>query len=184
MSDFVEQIKSARSKWQYTGKFRPDFAESPTENQESVWDYPRPPKIDPDERHILVKHDDLIIAETYSSIRILETASPPVFYISPSDANFDYLKEAQGSSICEWKGTAKYWSLYLKDRVIKNIGWSYPSPFKEFEIIKDYISFYPARLDCYVDGEKVMPQPGGFYGGWVTSEIIGPFKGKPGSGWW
>lgn len=184
MSDIGEQIKRARSKWQYTGKFRPDFAEYPLENQESVWDYPRPPKIDPDNRRVLVKYNDLVIVDTHKSVRILETASPPVFYFSPSDVNFDYLKEVRGSSICEWKGSAKYWSLNIDGYTIDNVGWSYPEPYEEFESIKDYISFYPAKLDCYVEGEKVISQPGGFYGGWVTSELVGPFKGETGTGWW
>ncbi len=184
MSDISDQILKARSKWQYTGKYRPEFALAPSKGQESVWDYPRPPKIDPDRRHILVKYNDLIIVDTQKSVRILETASPPVFYISPSDVNFDYLIDTAGSSICEWKGKAQYWSLDESEVSIQNVGWSYPNSFKEFKSIKDYISFYPALLDCYVDGEKVKPQPGGFYGGWVTSELVGPFKGEPGTGWW
>lgn len=184
MSDIPDQIQQARSKWHYTGKLRPDFAIAPTTDQESVWDYPRPPKINPDKRHILVRYNNLVIAETHNSIRVLETASPPVFYIPSSDVNSDYLKETPGNSVCEWKGKAQYWSLKINHNLVSNVGWSYPNPFKGFESIKDYFSFYPAKLDCYVDGERVLSQPGGFYGGWVTSELVGPFKGEPGTGWW
>ena len=184
MSDLSDQIRQARAKWKYRGDVRPDFAIAPEEGQESVWDYPRPPKIDPDNRKVLVEIQSEIIAESTSTIRILETSSPPVFYIPEKDIDLSKLKEGTGSSLCEWKGPAKYWNVITDSEVLENVGWSYPAPFPGYEEIRDYISFYPAKLECYVDGERVLPQPGGFYGGWVTSEIVGPFKGEPGTGRW
>lgn len=184
MNNFKDLIRQVREKWEYTGKFRPDFAVRPARGQESVWDYPRPPKIDSDDRHVVVKHKDYIIAETSKAERVLETASPPVFYIPPEDINMDILKESPGSSFCEWKGEASYWSFKDANIEIKNIGWSYPNPFREFKSIKDYIAFYPSRVDCFVEGEKVKSQPGQFYGGWITSELVGPFKGEIGTETW
>ena len=125
-----------------------------------------------------------MIAKTTEAIRVLETASPPTFYLPASDVNFSVLSQATGSSFCEWKGAATYWSLTVNGQAIKNVGWSYESPSQSFQSIKGYLSFYPALVNCTVDGEPVRPQPGGFYGGWVTSEIVGPVKGEPGTSGW
>jgi len=184
MSELTEQIRRARAKWKYRGDVRPDFAVAPEEGQESVWDYPRPPRIDPDERTIVVKYQSELIAESKSTVRILETSSPPVFYIPDKDIDMSKLKEGTGSSLCEWKGWAIYWDVITEKETIENVGWSYPDPFPGYEEIRNYVSFYPARLECFVDGERVLPQPGGYYGGWVTSEIVGPVKGEPGTGRW
>lgn len=170
--------------WQYTGKRRPDFAIEPGEGEESVWNYPRPPVFVEDSREVLVKFGESVIAKTTKAIRVLETASPPTFYIPPSDINFEILTQTAGSSYCEWKGAATYWSLTVGDSTLKNVGWSYETPTSRFASIKSYLSFYPAKLECTVDGQRVRPQPGGFYGGWVTDEIIGPYKGEPGTGGW
>lgn len=171
-------IQASRDKWEYRGQKRPPFAIEPKPGQESVWDYPRPPVVLPDPRTVIVKSDDLIIAETRQAVRILETASPPTFYLPPESINMDYLNEAEGSSLCEWKGEAQYWDVQTGSNILRKVAWSYPDPFEEFVEIAGYISFYPSRLECFVDGEKVLPQPGGFYGGWITSEIIGPVKGE------
>lgn len=184
MSELTEEIKRARSKWKYIGDVRPDFADIPGPGQESVWDYPRPPKIDPDKRTVLVRFDNTLIAESGNSVRILETSGPPVFYIPQNDIDMKKLEKGRGSSLCEWKGPAGYWNVNVEGRIIANAGWTYSSPFAGYEYIKDYVAFYPSKLDCFVDGEKVLPQPGEFYGGWVTSEITGPFKGEKGSEWW
>lgn len=184
MSDFSEEIKRARSKWKFRGDTRPDFADIPGPGQESVWDYPRPPKIDPDNRNILVQINNTLIAESRNTVRILETSSPPVFYIPEADIDMTKLEEGRGSSLCEWKGPAGYLDVHVVGQVINNAGWTYPRPFPGFEYIKNYVAFYPSKLDCYVNGEKVLPQPGEFYGGWVTSEVTGPFKGEKGSEWW
>ncbi|MDH3532723.1 MAG: DUF427 domain-containing protein [Gammaproteobacteria bacterium] len=168
--------------WNLTGQKRPDFALEPGPGQESVWDYPRPPIARRDNRRVEVKDGHSLIASTISSVRVMETASPPTFYIPPHDVTRDLLIRTAGSSICEWKGAAQYWSLARKPDSI--IAWTYPRPRARFDMIKDFFAFYPGRLDCFVDGEHVAPQPGRFYGGWITADIAGPFKGAPGTGHW
>lgn len=170
--------------WKYTGKTRPTFAEPVSEGQESVWDYPRPPVTDTDNRKIMVKFNGQVIAESTSAIRILETASPPSFYIPPDDVNRELLQKAKGSSFCEWKGSATYWDVLTARQTVQKAGWSYHNPSERFTVIDGYFSFYPALVNCFVDGEPVIPQPGGFYGGWITSEITGPVKGRAGTGGW
>lgn len=168
--------------WTNTGQQRPDFAVAPGPGQESVWDYPRPPALVRDNRTVEVKDGDCVIARTTAAFRILETASPPTFYLPADDVDFELLVETPGNSICEWKGMAKYWALARDPGV--PVAWAYPRPRARFDRIKDYIAFYPGRVICYVDGERVRPQAGGFYGGWITSEVVGPFKGEPGTGHW
>ncbi len=169
--------------WKYTGQERPPFAESPAEGQESVWDYPRPPRLEEDTRTVEVRLGDLRIASSGEAFRILETASPPTFYVPPEDVDLDQLERVSGRSFCEWKGNATYWG--LKGRPdLGPVGWSYEQPSASYRAIKDYLAFYPARVECYVDGERVQPQASGFYGGWITSELVGPFKGDPGTGGW
>jgi uncharacterized protein (DUF427 family) len=170
--------------WQFRGHERPPFAAKPEPGQESVWDYPRPPALVSDARHVLVRHGKLILADSTQTIRVLETASPPTFYVPPGDVMRDLLVQSSHGSFCEWKGRACYWSLRADDAVVKDIGWSYPAPSPTFAAIAGFFSFYPGRVECHVDGERVQPQPGGFYGGWVTSDIAGPFKGEPGTGHW
>ncbi|MEL7451111.1 MAG: DUF427 domain-containing protein [Pseudomonadota bacterium] len=167
--------------WKYTGKERPPFANAPAAGQESVWDYPRPPRLESDERRVVVRSGDLVIADTTGAVRVLETASPPTFYLPPEDVHMDRLAAVGGQSFCEWKGAARYWALAGSDEAV---GWSYPQPSAAFAALRDYLSFYPGRVACFVDEERVRPQPGGFYGGWVTDEIAGPVKGEPGTGHW
>lgn len=179
MSDKSNWDHSGKSAWKYHGQKRPEFAIKPKPGQESVWDYPRPPKLDPDEREILVIFANKIIARTTKSIRVLETANPPTFYIPPDDVNIKYLKKTNGVSKCEWKGEAIYWNIVVEDEVAEHAAWSYPQPNSDFKKIKSYFCFYPSKLHCYVNGESVKPQPGGgFYGGWITREIVGPVKGE------
>lgn len=170
--------------WTYTGQKRPPFAMAPALGQESVWDFLRPPKLVADQRRIVVRHGDLLIAESRETYRILETASPPTFYIPPGDVHTGPLKPFPGRSICEWKGAAKYWALEMSASPREAIGWSYPSPQAPYGVIANYLSFYPGRVECFVDGERVRPQPGYFYGGWITDEIVGPWKGEPGTEGW
>lgn len=127
---------------------------------------------------------DTTITDTKRALRVLETASPPTFYLPPEDVRQEFLEEGSGGSFCEWKGAAKYWSVRVGDHFLENVAWSYPEPLPGFEECGGYLSFYPARLVCIVGGEQVHPQPGGFYGGWVTSDVVGPFKGTPGTEWW
>jgi uncharacterized protein (DUF427 family) len=169
--------------WLYTGTVRPSFAETPAHGQESVWDYPRPPALSPCDALVEVINGRSALASTRSAVRVLETASPPAYYLPPECIDRQQLVQAQGSSFCEWKGAATYWTLAdAPERKI--VGWSYESPSDAFAAISGYLSFYPARITCLVDGERVRPQPGGFYGGWITDAVVGPFKGEPGTGNW
>jgi uncharacterized protein (DUF427 family) len=167
--------------WKYTGLSRPPFAQASGPGQESVWDYPRPPKIVADRRRIVVRHSDLLIAESVETYRVLETAGPPTFYIPRRDVQVGLLKPFPGTSFCEWKGAAKYWALETAQEAI---AWNYPEPQTPYRAISGYLSFYPGRVECFVDGERVRPQPGYFYGGWITDEIVGPWKGEPGTESW
>lgn len=169
--------------WQYRGDKRPQFAEQPGPGQESVWDYPRPPRLAPCNRSVAVSCNDTVIARANNCYRVLETASPPTFYLSSKDVDWSRLVKAPGSSLCEWKGLAAYWAL-ASDPQGDAVAWSYSDPHPAFAALHDHVSFYPGRVACYVDGECVRPQTGRFYGGWITSELVGPFKGEPGSGHW
>ncbi|MCO4813038.1 MAG: DUF427 domain-containing protein [Gammaproteobacteria bacterium] len=168
--------------WEKTGQSRPEFAVDPGPGQESVWDYPRPPIGRRDNRLIEVRDGDNVIGRTNVSYKIMETASPPTFYIPPDDINWDLLVATRGGSVCEWKGAAAYWALAKNPTAA--LAWSYPRPRPRFDAIKDALAFYPGRIACYVDGERVEPQAGRFYGGWITSDVVGPFKGEPGTGHW
>lgn len=179
-----EWIRLARSKWQYRGQERPTFVQEPKEGQESVWDYPRPPCVVPDDRRVVVRAQGEILADSCSTFRILETASPPTVYLPPGDVDVSALVCTGASSVCEWKGTAQYWALGPVEKEVDPVAWVYLHPYPGFESIAGYFSFYPSRVECYVNDERVLPQPGGFYGGWVTKEIVGPFKGQIGTGGW
>lgn len=170
--------------WKYDGSERPDFAKDPAPDEESVWDYPRPPKIVKDSRIVVVKWMNQTIAKTTKSVRVLETASPPTFYLPPDDVKTELFEKAPGSSYCEWKGRAAYWNISFEGNTLKNSAWSYENPTPPFKRIAGYFSFYPGKLECYVDNIRVKPQPGGFYGGWMTPEITGPVKGESGTGGW
>ncbi len=153
--------------------------------QESVWDYPRPAVAEPTTAHIVIEHGGRTIADTRSAIRVLETSHPPNYYIPPTDIAAGVLRRAGGSSFCEWKGAAKYWDVVVDNDVLEQVGWSYPNPTPAFAALANYIAFYAAPFDrCLVDGEEARPQPGEFYGGWITSKVAGPFKGIPGSRFW
>ena len=153
--------------------------------QESVWDYPRPPRVEDSPKHVQVVFNGVTIADTYAAKRVLETSHPPVYYIPPQDIKMDYLEEAQGSSLCEWKGRAGYYTVVVGEKRAERAAWYYPDPRPGYESIRDHVAFYPGSMDaCYVDRERVEPQPGGFYGGWITKDIVGPFKGGPGTMGW
>lgn len=168
--------------WSHRGNKRPDFAIEPGPDQESVWDYPRPPLLKFDPRRVEVRHGNFVLAESQSCYRLMETASPPSFYLPNDSVTWEHLVEADGSSICEWKGAARYWSLADNPRV--PVAWCYPRPRAHYDRIRDFVSFYPGRVVCFVEGERVRPQPGRFYGGWITSDVVGPFKGEPGTAHW
>ncbi len=150
-----------------------------------MWDYPRPPRLEPTDRHISIYFNKLLIAESRRAWRVLETSHPPVYYIPPQDIRAGCLVQSPGRSWCEWKGQAAYFNVVVGEKVAQNAAWSYPQPTKPFAAIKDHVAFYAGLMDrCLVDGEKVIPQPGGFYGGWITSDVVGPFKGAPGTSFW
>ena len=177
-------IRSAREHWRWTGRARPPFAATPGPGQASVWDFPRPPRLARDTREVVVHWGDVEVARTRRAVLVLETAHPPSVYLPWSDVARQLLQPAAGGSFCEWKGPARYWTLALGDRRLAGVAWSYPQPLAGAEALADCVAFYPAALDCRVDGAAVKPQPGGFYGGWITPELVGPFKGEPGSEGW
>jgi len=154
-------------------------------NQESVWSYPRPAIAEPTTARIVIEHRGVVVADSRASIRTLETSHPPSYYIPRADIAAGLLRRATGSSFCEWKGAAAYWDVVIEDSVVPRVGWSYASPTASFAILRDHVAFYAGPFDrCSVDGETVVPQPGDFYGGWITAAVAGPFKGIPGSRGW
>jgi uncharacterized protein (DUF427 family) len=159
--------------------------DKPDAGQESVWDYPRPPRLEEFSGLITVELGDHTIAETDRAWRVLETSHPPTYYLPSSCFRAGALRPAAGSSWCEWKGQASYFDLVTPTRVAPKAGWTYLKPTGGFTAIAGAIAVLPALVDrCTVNGEEVTPQPGGFYGGWINSWIAGPFKGIPGSMGW
>jgi uncharacterized protein (DUF427 family) len=153
--------------------------------QESVWAYPRPAIAEPSAAWVVIEHAGVIIADTHASIRTLETSHPPSYYIPPGAIAPGVLRRAQGTSFCEWKGAAVYWDVVVGSLVLPKVGWSYPRPSPAFGLLRDHVAFYARPFDrCSIDGEAVVPQPGLFYGGWITGTLAGPFKGGPGSQGW
>jgi uncharacterized protein (DUF427 family) len=153
--------------------------------QESVWDYPRPPKLEATAKSIQIISNGVTIADTKRAYRLLETSHPPTYYIPPADIAMDYLQLSNRHSFCEWKGNGSYYTVIIGDKTLVDVAWFYPDPTAEFEAIRNYVAFYAGPMDaCYVAGEAVTPQPGGFYGGWITADLAGPFKGVPGSNGW
>ena len=157
----------------------------PGPGQESVWDYPRPPKLEPTSKHIQILFNGAILADTRRAWRVLETSHPPVYYIPPDDIRMGFLVPSEGSSWCEWKGQAAYYDVGIRGKIADKAAWTYPRPTPYFSAIKDHLAFYAWAMDrCLVDGELVRPQPGNSYGGWITDDIVGPFKGEPDTWGW
>lgn len=155
----------------------------PARTVESVWGYPRPPRIEEDSRRIVARSGEVVLADTTRSARVLETSHPPVFYLPPAEVEMNLLRANPNTTFCEFKGRAVYWDS-IAGKTISRAAWSYPTPSPGFEEIKDWIAFYPSKVECIVDGEAVRSQASEFYGGWITSEIAGPFKGGPGTNLW
>lgn len=157
----------------------------PKENQESVWDYPRPPRVEKTSKTLKVIFNGEVIAQTNNGYRVLETSHPPAYYIPQQDINMDHLEKTARTTFCEFKGAASYWSITVGDQSAENAAWSYHNPNHGYEAITDHLCFYASKMDkCYVDDELVQPQAGDFYGGWITSDIVGPFKGGAGTWGW
>ena len=155
--------------------------EKPGPGQESVWDYPRPPALVASDRLVTVEHGGEVLAETRRAFRVLETSHPPTWYVAPDDARPGVLAPSKArSTFCEWKGAATYWDV----RGLEAAAWSYPHPTGDFVDLTGYLAFSPSRLQCFVDGQQVRPQEGGFYAGWITDDVVGPFKGAPGTWGW
>ncbi len=157
----------------------------PEPGQESVWDYPRPPRVEPAGRRVRVEFNGETIADSRSAYRLLETSHPPTYYIPRADVRMEFLEPAARRSFCEFKGEACYWDLAAGGRVSRDAAWGYASPAKPYAVLLGCLAFYPGRVDaCFVDEERVQAQEGDFYGGWITSNIVGPFKGGVGTSYW
>ncbi len=157
----------------------------PGPGQESVWDYPRPPRLEDSPRRIRIEFGGETVVDTRRAKRVLETSHPPVYYVPVEDVRPGALRPSDRSSHCEWKGRASYYDLTVGDRTEAGVAWTYPRPTGDFGPLAGHVAFYPGRMDrCLVDDEAVVAQPGDFYGGWVTSDIVGPFKGGRGSMGW
>jgi uncharacterized protein (DUF427 family) len=178
------ELEHARGLWTYRGQQRPDFAAQPADGQESVWDYPRPPAYVQDPRTIEVYAGNTLLARTNTAIRALETGSPPTFYLPADAVDGSLLLPSPRRTFCEWKGEAEYFHVQTSDGRIENALWRYPSALDEAACIAGWYACYPSLLRCLVNGEPVRPQPGGYYGGWITNDVVGPFKGAPGTGHW
>jgi uncharacterized protein (DUF427 family) len=148
---------------------------------ESVWDYPRPPAVEPSARRARVEHGGVVVADSERALRVLETSQPPGIYFPPEDVRMDLLEAHRQRTLCEWKGQAHYWTVAGADAA----AWSYPQPVGSYAALRDHVAFYPQRVDaCYLDDERVQANGGDFYGGWITADIGGPFKGGPGTAGW
>ena len=184
MSTDRRSLEEARAAWRWRGRQRPDFATEPGPGQESVWDYPRPPAYVPDSRLVEVYAGDSVLARTERTIRVLETGSPPTFYLPPEAVDNALLTPSGRRTFCEWKGRAEYFHVQGSDGRVDNAVWRYPDAFDDARPIAGWYACYPSLLRCYVDGETVRAQAGGYYGGWITADVVGPFKGEPGTGHW
>ncbi|WP_036483784.1 DUF427 domain-containing protein [Myxosarcina sp. GI1] len=158
----------------------------PQPGQESVWDYPRPPRLERSPKRIKVIFNGVTIADSCNAYRVLETSHPPTYYIPPEDIQKEHFQQVPAKrSFCEWKGVANYYTIIVGDKQATSAAWYYLQPNEAFAPIKNYVAVYPSRMDaCYVDEELVRSQAGDFYGGWITSDIVGPFKGEVGTRGW
>ncbi len=185
MGDISDKLKEEVEKWRNFKRERPTHIEIPGPGQESVWDYPRPPRVEPVDRRIRVEFGGVVVAETTRAYRVIETSSPPVYYLPPDDVRIEYLEPCNHSALCEWKGVSQYWSVRVGPHFAENAAWSYLDPWDGYEAIQDYVAFNASKMDaCYVDEHRVVPQPGTYYGGWITPDVVGPFKGEPGTERW
>ena len=157
----------------------------PGPGQESVWDYPRPPRLEPTAKLVVVRFGGVVLAETRNAQRLLETSHPPTYYLPPQDVRMEYLRPTGRRTHCEFKGSAVYYDVEVGGRRAPAAAWSYPDPVRTYAALEDHLAFYPSAMEaCFVDGEEVVAQQGDFYGGWITSDIVGPFKGAAGTWGW
>ena len=159
--------------------------EQPGAGQESVWDYPRPPAVEASGEHVVIEFDGAVIADTRQALRVLETSHPPTYYLPKTDVDTSRLRPNSRRSMCEFKGEARYYNLAGSRGTERAAVWEYANPRPGFEALRDHLCFYPSKMDrCLVDGERVQAQEGDFYGGWITSRVVGPFKGGAGTRGW
>jgi len=157
----------------------------PKVGQESVWDYPRPPILEPFSGHIRIIFNKIAILDTNEIFRVLETSHPPTYYLPITNFKQNVLQPTEGSSMCEYKGRAKYYNIVADGKTASKAAWQYPDAKGAFEPIRQFVAVYAHLMDaCFVNDEKVDAQEGSFYGGWITSNIVGPFKGAPGTWGW
>jgi uncharacterized protein (DUF427 family) len=177
-------ILRARKHWRYRGQTRPSFAEPVPPGKRSVWDFPRPPSLLSVEAELRVRIGDTCVATTRRGVQVCETASAPTYYFPPEDVAEQWLRPDGNESLCEWKGKASGFSVHCPGATVDSAGWRYLQVFEEYADLHGWYAFYPGRVACFVGDERARPQPGGFYGGWVTDELAGPIKGVPGSRSW
>ena len=183
----LARVGPSRAAWR--GSERPARIEPAAEGEESVWEYPRPPELRAAMGPVRVEHGGQVIVHSTRALRVVETAGAPVYFVPPEDVIEGVLHETEYVTICEWKGAAVHYDLRLPGVRVEHAAFAYPDPLDDLDAdmakIAGWIAFYPARVDaCFVGGEKVTPQPGGYYAGWVTSAIKGPIKGAPGTESW
>jgi uncharacterized protein (DUF427 family) len=177
------RLRRAAERWR--GSTKPPFVTPAGPGQRSVWDFPRPPAVERVLERVTVELAGQTIVDTQQCLRVCETASPPTYYMPRADVAMQFVRPGSGTSGCEWKGFARYFDLVVGDRVSAQAAWWYPNVEKEYAVLADHIAFYASRADrCTVAGEVVAPQPGGFYAGWITKELTGPWKGGPGTQGW
>ena len=185
MHETPEQRAAERAKWRDLERRRPDRVPRPGPGQESVWDYPRPPRVEPVSKRVRVEFAGVSIADTMCALRVCETSSPPAYYIPPGDVRLEALSAEPLTPFCEWKGVASYWTVRVGDRIEHEAAWSYAQPDSDYLALRDHVAFHAGRMDaCWVGEWLVTPQPGRYYGGWITPDLLGPFKGGPGTECW
>lgn len=185
MAKRTHSIEDDVARWNALRRFRPKNIPRPGPGQESVWDYPRPPRLETVAEPVRIEHLNIELARTDRALRVCETASPPTYYLPLSGIKSESLRPVGGHSYCEWKGSAVYFDVTLGSVLLPRVAWGYPDPLEPYEALKGHIAFYVSPFDRCTVGEAVaQPQPGGFYGGWVLPSMVGPFKGEPGSERW
>ena len=180
-----DEIERERLHWRNAVRVRPERIAVAGPGRESVWDYPRPPRLERVSARVRVEFAGVVLAESDRALRVCETSSPPAYYVPPEDLRRDLLEPSEHSSLCEWKGVAQYWSVRVGDRVSHDAAWCYPDPDPTYAALRHHLAFHAGRVDrCSVGGVRVTAQPGGYYGGWITPDLLGPFKGEAGSERW
>jgi uncharacterized protein (DUF427 family) len=150
-----------------------------------VWGFPRPPALEREPAQVRIEHRGVVVVDSGAAWRVLETSHPPVYYVPVDEVVAGALRPTDRTSFCEFKGVARYWDVHVGDEDLPGVAWGYPQPSAGYEPLADHVAFYAAPFErCTVGGEQAVPQPGGFYGGWVTSRYVGPFKGVAGSTGW